>query len=46
MPRDIKLGLEVGFFRDLTKPIKVKESMDTLDVALEFAEKPARPDSC
>jgi CheY-like chemotaxis protein/anti-sigma regulatory factor (Ser/Thr protein kinase) len=38
MPRDIELGLQVGFFRYLTKPIKVREFMDTLDVALEFAE--------
>ena len=37
MPRDIEKGLEAGFFRYLTKPIKVKEFMDTLDVALEFA---------
>ena len=35
MPRDIKKGLEAGFFRYLTKPIKVKEFMATLDVALE-----------
>jgi PAS domain S-box-containing protein len=38
MPRDIKMGLDVGFFRYLTKPIKVKEFMDTLNAALEFAE--------
>jgi CheY-like chemotaxis protein len=38
MPRDIQKGLEAGFFRYLTKPIKVKEFMDTLNVALEFAE--------
>jgi CheY-like chemotaxis protein/anti-sigma regulatory factor (Ser/Thr protein kinase) len=38
MPRDIEMGLDVGFFRYLTKPIKVKEFMDTLNVALEFAE--------
>jgi len=37
MPRDIKLGLEAGFFRYLTKPIKVKEFMETMDAALEFA---------
>jgi CheY-like chemotaxis protein len=37
MPRDIEMGLEVGFFWYLTKPIKVKEFMDVLDVALEFA---------
>ena len=39
MPRDIEKGLEAGFFRYLTKPIKVNEFMDTLDVALELAEK-------
>ncbi len=37
MPRDIEKGLEAGFFRYLTKPIKVKEFMDTLNIALEFA---------
>ena len=38
MPHDIERGLEAGFFRYLTKPIKVHEFMDTLDVALEFAK--------
>lgn len=38
MPRDIKKGLEAGFFRYLTKPIKIKEFMTTLDEALEFAK--------
>ena len=42
MPRDIEKGLEAGFFRYLTKPIKVNEFMDALDVALEFAEKEIR----
>ena len=37
MPRDIEKGLLAGFFRYLTKPIKVDEFMDTLDVALESA---------
>jgi PAS domain S-box-containing protein len=37
MPRDIDKGLLAGFFRYLTKPIKVNEFMDTLDQALEFA---------
>src|SRR5205085_2605971 len=41
MPRDIEKGLEAGFFRYLTKPIKVKEFMDTLNVALEFTDKNA-----
>ena len=39
MPADIKRGLKAGFFRYLTKPIKVDEFMEALDVALEFAEK-------
>ena len=38
MPHDIEKGLEEGFFRYLTKPIKVNEFMDTLDVALKFAK--------
>jgi CheY-like chemotaxis protein len=38
MPRDVAKGLEAGFFRYLTKPIKVDEFMDTLDVALQFAQ--------
>ena len=41
MPRDIAMGLELGFFRYLTKPIKGKEFMDTLNEALEIAEKTA-----
>jgi signal transduction histidine kinase/ActR/RegA family two-component response regulator len=42
MPHDIRKGLEAGFFRYLTKPINVNEFMDTLNVALEFAELGAR----
>jgi CheY-like chemotaxis protein len=38
IPRDIEKGLEAGFFRYLTKPIKVNEFMDTLDVAMKFAK--------
>jgi len=38
MPRDIKKGLDLGFFRYLTKPIKINEFMDALEEALEFAE--------
>ncbi len=41
MPRDIEKGLQAGFFRYLTKPIKVNEFMQTLDVALEFARQEA-----
>jgi len=39
MPRDIEKGLEAGFFRYLTKPIKVKEFMDTLDLALNHTKR-------
>jgi len=38
MPRDIQQGLEAGFFRYLTKPIKFNEFMQALDMALELAE--------
>ena len=38
IPRDIAKGLDAGFFRYLTKPIKVDEFMETLRVALERAE--------
>jgi CheY-like chemotaxis protein len=41
MPRDIEKGLQAGFFRYLTKPIKVNEFMDTLGIALEFAAQEA-----
>ena len=43
MPRDIEKGLQAGFFWYLTKPIKINEFMDVLDVAMEFAEKAIRP---
>jgi PAS domain S-box-containing protein len=38
MPRDIQRGLDAGFFRYLTKPIKVTEFMTALNVALAFAK--------
>ena len=41
MPRDIAKGLKAGFFRYLTKPIRVDEFMDTLDTAFEFARQTA-----
>jgi CheY-like chemotaxis protein len=37
MPRDIEKGIAAGFFRYLTKPIRVREFMEALDVALEHA---------
>jgi len=39
IPRDIEKGLRAGFFRYLTKPIKVNEFLDTLDVTLKSAQK-------
>jgi CheY-like chemotaxis protein len=38
VPRDIEIGLEAGFFRYLTKPIKVNEFMATLDMTLKYAK--------
>jgi len=38
MPRDIEKGLQAGFLRYLTKPIKVNEFMEVLDMALETAQ--------
>jgi CheY-like chemotaxis protein len=35
MPRDIEKGLAAGFFRYLTKPIRLDEFMQALDAALE-----------
>jgi signal transduction histidine kinase/ActR/RegA family two-component response regulator len=37
MPRDIEKGLAAGFFRYLTKPIKVTEFMEALDMGLILA---------
>jgi CheY-like chemotaxis protein len=37
MPLDIELGMKAGFFRYLTKPIKVNEFMVALRAALELA---------
>jgi CheY-like chemotaxis protein len=39
MPLDVERGLKAGFFRYITKPIKVNEIMEALNVALEFAGK-------
>jgi len=38
IPRDIEKGLAAGFFRYLTKPIKVDKFMDALDLALKFSQ--------
>ena len=39
VPRDIEKALEAGFFNYITKPIKVSQFMEALDVALEFSRK-------
>jgi len=39
MKFDIEKGQKEGFFRYLTKPIKVNELMEAVDVALEFAQR-------
>jgi len=41
IPREIEKALEAGFFRYLTKPIKVNEFMSSLDVALKYAKSKA-----
>jgi DNA-binding response OmpR family regulator len=38
MPANVKRGLEAGFFRYLTKPVKVTEFMETLNAALKLTE--------
>ncbi|HEX9182929.1 MAG TPA: ATP-binding protein [Burkholderiales bacterium] len=37
LPRDIDKGLQAGFFRYLTKPIKVDQFMEALNMGLEHA---------
>jgi CheY-like chemotaxis protein/anti-sigma regulatory factor (Ser/Thr protein kinase) len=43
MPRDIAQGMEAGFFRYITKPIRVADFMETLNAALEATEKTPAP---
>jgi CheY-like chemotaxis protein len=38
MQSDIERGLEAGFFRYLTKPIRINEFLKTLDEALEYSK--------
>ena len=38
VPRDIEKAIDAGFFSYLTKPIKVNQFMDALDVALKFSQ--------
>ena len=41
VPRDIARALDAGFFRYLTKPIKVDQFMEALDLALTISQPPA-----
>ncbi len=43
IPSDIEKGLEAGFFRYLTKPIKVSQFLETLDMVLKHAKTKAAP---
>ncbi len=38
MPNDVRRGLEVGFFRYLTKPIRIEAFMAALDEALDASQ--------
>jgi DNA-binding response OmpR family regulator len=38
MPQDIEKGLQAGFFRYLTKPLKLNKFLDTLDEALQITK--------
>jgi CheY-like chemotaxis protein len=42
MPLDIETGLQAGFFRYLTKPIKVDEFMAALNLAFEYTQSVVR----
>ncbi|WP_366943909.1 PAS domain S-box protein [Ferrovum sp.] len=45
MPLDVERGIKAGFFRYITKPIRVDEFMEALDVALEFAREHSDDDT-
>lgn len=42
MPHQIQSGLQAGFFRYVTKPIRVQEFLETLDEALLFSQQGGR----
>jgi CheY-like chemotaxis protein len=44
IPREISKSSGTGFFRHLTKPVKINEFIDTLNAALKFAE-PRMPEA-
>ena len=37
IPKDIAAGMDAGFYRYITKPIRIDEFMETLDLALQAA---------
>jgi len=43
MPRDIEKGMEAGFYRYLTKPIKIAEFMQALDECLALVQPALEP---
>ena len=43
VPRDIEKGLEAGFLRYLTKPIKIDAFMEALDLGFAEAGKRTQP---
>jgi PAS domain S-box-containing protein len=43
MPGDVKKGLEAGFLRYITKPIKLNEFMEALNLALEHGKRRGSP---
>ena len=43
MASDIEKGLEAGFFRYITKPIKINSFLEVLDQALEFSDSSGSP---
>ncbi len=45
MPRDIRNGLQAGFYRYLTKPLRLHELMETLDSVLEINRAASRRES-
>jgi signal transduction histidine kinase len=44
MQLDVERGMKAGFFGYITKPIKVNEFMEKLNVALEFSGQKIQPD--
>jgi CheY-like chemotaxis protein len=42
MPGDIKKGMDAGFFRYITKPIRVNELIAIVSLALESIKEPMR----